>query len=548
MQHPGLPGKPSHVFDRAAEWKGLTAFAGRPLPHAMLGIVSGRRRMGKTYLLRALVEERGGFYFGATAGTEAESLRQFSAALADHARSPVPFSFATWSDAVSYLFGLAAPDRGGGLDRGGALDRGGGLDRGGALDREGAPGRESVGSSATSGAPFLVVIDEFPYLAKVAPELPSLIQREIDRFQVERSHMRLLLCGSAMSVMGGLLASTAPLRGRAQLELVVRPFGYRAAADFWGVTAEPALAARLHAVLGGTPAYRRQFLADDVPASLGDFDDWICRTVLSPFSPLFREARYLLAEEADIRDTALYHSVLAAVAQGNTTRGGIAGYIGRKSVDISHPLNVLEDSHLLAREADIFRAGKSQYRITEPLITFYEAVMRPSWARLESGQAAEVWAGSAERFAAQVAGPHFEGMCREYVLGPGRSLLRTSLGEIGGGVVSDPKARRQIQVDVAAVEQGSGGSRPTVALLGEAKWGTVMGLGHLERLRRAGELLTARGMDTEDCLLACFSAAGFSDALRAEAKQGGVALVGLEELYGAGGDRYEVGTDAAAGR
>ncbi|GAA4018691.1 hypothetical protein GCM10022384_70630 [Streptomyces marokkonensis] len=161
---------------------------------------------------------------------------------------------------------------------------------------------------------------------------------------------------------------------------------------------------------------------------LEEFDDWICRTVLSPFSPLFREARYLLAEEADIRDTALYHSVLAAVAQGNSTRGGIAGFIGRKSVDISHPLHVLEDSHLLAREADVFRAGKSQYRITEPLINFYEAVIRPAWARLESGQTRKVWAQSAERFAAQVAGPHFETVCREYILGPGRALLRSSLG------------------------------------------------------------------------------------------------------------------------
>ncbi|MEU9190635.1 ATP-binding protein [Streptomyces sp. NPDC048484] len=460
--------------------------------------------MGKTYLLRALVERHGGFYFGATAGTEAESLRQFSAALAEHAGSPVAFSFGTWDDAISYLFGLADPGT-----------RGGGASGG-----------------APPGAPFLVVIDEFPYLAKVAPELPSLIQREIDRFQGQESRMRLLLCGSAMSVMGGLLASTAPLRGRAQLELIVRPFGYRAAADFWGVAGDPALAARLHAVVGGTPAYRRQFLSDDVPATAADFDDWICRTVLSPLSPLFREARYLLAEEAEIRDTALYHSVLAAVAEGNTTRGGIAGYIGRKSVDISHPLNVLEDSHLLAREADVFRAGKSQYRIVEPLINFYEAVMRPSWARLESGQAAEVWGRAAERFAAQVAGPHFEAMCREYVLGPGRSLLSSSLGEVGGGVVTDSKARQQIQIDVAVVEPGSGGSRPSVALLGEAKWGTVMGVAHLDRLDRARELLAGRGMDTASCGLACFSAAGFTDALRAEATRGDVLLVGLDELYG----------------
>jgi hypothetical protein len=125
----------------------------------------------------------------------------------------------------------------------------------------------------------------------------------------------MLLCGSVMSVMGGLPASNAPLRGRAQLELVVRPFGYRDAAEFWDVAADPTLAVRLHAVLGGTPAYRRQFPADDVPATLDDFDPWLCRTVLSPLSPLFREARYLLAEEAEIRDTALYHSVLAAVAR-----------------------------------------------------------------------------------------------------------------------------------------------------------------------------------------------------------------------------------------
>ncbi|WP_328989302.1 ATP-binding protein [Kribbella sp. NBC_01245] len=486
--------KPSRVFDREAEWAGLAAFASRPAPHAMLGVVSGRRRMGKTYLLRALVEQLGGFYFAATAATEGESLRQFGAALAKYAGSPVSFSFANWDDAVSYLFAMATPDR------------------------------------ATEA--LLVVIDEFPYLAKTAAELPSLIQREMDRFQIEESRLRLLLCGSAMSVMGGLLSSTAPLRGRAQLELVVSPFGYRSSAEFWGVTDDPPLAARLHAVLGGTPAYRRQFLADDVPAGFDDFDAWLRRTVLSPLSPLFREARYLLAEETDIRDTALYHSVLAAVASGNATRGGIAGYIGRKAVDISHPLNVLEDSHLLRRDEDVFRSGKSQYRITEPLINFYEAVMRPAWARLESGQAAEVWAHSGERFAAQVLGPHFEAMCREYMLGEGRAHLHSQFGQVGRGVVVDPAGRQHIEIDIAVTEAGSGGSKRSVGMLGEAKWGTVVGLNHLERLSRAREVLQGRNMDTDHCVLACFSAAGFSDALRAQATaRPDVVLIDLADLY-----------------
>lgn len=487
------PAKPAQVFGRDAEWAGLASFVTRPAPHAMLGVVSGRRRMGKTYLLRALVEQQRGFYFGATAATAGESLRQFGAALAAHAGSPSPFSFANWDDAVTYLFGLATPAR--------------------------------------TNRPLVVVIDEFPYLAQTAPELPSLIQREIDRFQVEASSLRLLLCGSAMSVMGGLLASTAPLRGRAQLELVVRPFGYQESAEFWGVADDPPLAARLHAVLGGTPAYRGQFLAGDTPGSLADFDDWISRTVLSPLSPLFREARYLLAEETAVRDTALYHSVLAAVAEGNSTRGGIANYIGRKAVDISHPLNVLEDSHLLEREEDMFRSGRARYRITEPLINFYEAVMRPSWARLESGQGREVWTQSGDRFSSQVAGPHFEAICREYLLGPGQSLLAGSLGQVGRGVVTDPAGRQQIEIDVAVTERSPGSAKARVAMLGEAKWGTVIGVNQLDRLTRARDLLTTRGDDTTGCLLTFFSAKGFSEALQAESDRADVLLVSLDDLY-----------------
>ncbi|MQA98288.1 MAG: ATP-binding protein [Streptosporangiales bacterium] len=488
--------KPAHVFGREAEWRALGDFATRTTAsaeHAMLGVVSGRRRMGKTYLLRALVAELGGFYFGATAATRGESLRSFGAALAAHAGAAAPYAFETWDDAITTLFGLARAD---GRDR-----------------------------------PLVVVIDEFPYLTKMAPELPSIVQREIDRYQQEPSRMRLLLCGSAMSVMGGLLAGHAPLRGRAQLELIVRPFPYREAARFWNVDGDPALATRLHAVVGGTPAYRRQFLNDDVPEGLGDFDDWVCRTVLSPFTPLFRESRYLLAEEMEIRDNALYHSVLAAVAAGNTTRGGIANYIGRKAVDISHPLQVLEDSHLLAHEADVFRPGRAHYRITEPLINFYEAVMRPEWPLLEAGGAEEVWARSKERFAAQVAGPHFEVICRDYTLREGRRLLGGSPGRVGCGLVYDPSTRSQTEIDVGVIEPGDGGSRQAVRLLGEVKWGTVMGAGHLDRLRRARDVLAARGLETGDCALACYSAAGFTDALRAESEKDDVHLIGLSELY-----------------
>ena len=362
------------MFDRDFEWSELSRFATYDGPGATLGIVSGRRRQGKSYLLDALTTASGGLLFTATEATAPESLRDFGASLADFRGEPVPRRFENWDEAISQL--LRGPSR---------------------------------------GHPTVAVLDEFPYLARQAPELPSLIQRQLDPgARRSTGQVRLLLCGSAMSFMGKLLAGSAPLRGRAALEIVVPTFDYRMAARFWDV-ADPRTAALTNAVLGGTPAYRREFAQGDTPDGPDDFDSWVMRTVLNPARPLFREARYLLAEEPDLRDTALYHSVLAAIAEGNTTRGGIAGYIARPSTDLAHPLGVLEDAGLIAREPDLFRGNRSAYRIGKPLVAFYHAVMRPVWGDLERpGRSADVWRRMRPTFSSKVMGPHFERLCRDW--------------------------------------------------------------------------------------------------------------------------------------
>ncbi|MEV5751853.1 ATP-binding protein [Actinoallomurus sp. NPDC052308] len=475
--------KPDHLFDRDSEWRHLAAFVTREPDRPQLGVVSGRRRQGKTYLLEALTRECDGFYFGATEATETESLALFANALSEYLDAPVPLRFTGWDEAVTYLFSIAASLRG------------------------------------------PVVIDEFPYLCKASPALPSILQRELDRGVSRQTPISILLCGSAMSVMGGLLGGSAPLRGRANLELVLRPFEYPLAARFWRV-AGSRLAVLLHAIVGGTPAYRR-FVNDRSPDGLDDFDDWVLETVLDPGTPLFREARYLLEEEADVRDTALYHSILAAVASGNNTRGGIAGYIGRKAADIGHHLNVLEDSCLIRRDADLFRSGRSRYRIAEPLIVFYEVVMRPRWGLLESGRAGPIWADAAPRFSSQVVGPHFEQMCREFaMLAPSR-FFGDLPGDVGAGVVSG--GREQIEVDVVVLGPAIPGEPRRVLSLGECKWGEAMGVRHVDRLRRARDLLGGRGYDVRDTVLACYSGIGFDERLQDNSDS--IALIGLDTLY-----------------
>jgi len=472
--------KPERIFARDEEWGHLVRFASRTTDQPLLGVVTGRRRQGKTYLVQALAEQTGGMYFGATEATETESLALFAAAVGTHLGSPSPPRFDTWDDAIRFLFSLEP-----------------------------------------STGPF--VIDEFPYLSKVSPALPSILQREIDQAASVGRRTSLLLCGSAMSVMGGLLSGGAPLRGRASLELVVRPFDYRLAARFWELV-DPRLAVLVHAVAGGTPAYRR-FVDDDIPSSVDNFDEWVLRTVLSPVNPLFREARYLLEEEMEVRDSALYHSVLAAVAAGNSTRGGIANYVGRKSTDIGHHLTVLEDSGLLRRQHDVFRSRRSIYQVAEPLVVFYHVVMRPQWGLLESGRTQNVWEAARARFSSQVVGPHFEQLCRDFTLAAPAGLFAELPGQIGAGVVPDHSRHSQIEVDVVVLAPTVPGRRSKILSLGEVKWGEVMGRRHVERLERARQLLS-RDYDTSETILACYSGAGFEPDLDPT-----ILTVGLDDLY-----------------
>lgn len=335
-----------------------------------------------------------------------------------------------------------------------------------------------------------------------------------------------------MPVMGGLLAGNAPLRGRSALELVVQPFDYLTAAKFWQTDSDQGLAVLVHSIVGGTPAYREEFVAEDVPASRDDFDAWVIRTALNPAIPLFREARYLLAEETEIREPALYNSVLGAIAAGNATRGGIANYVGRKSSELVHPLNVLEDSGLITREADPFHARRSLFRIAEPLVTFYEAVMRRMWTQLEQRQSAAVWRRQRATFMANVVGPHFEALCRDWAAHAGEDVFGALPAEVAAGTVADPVNRTQIEVDVAVLSAGTPGERRQVLSLGEAKWGETMGMGHLERLRRARDLLSVKGHDITASTLACYGAAGFSGELRAAAHADPrILLVDLARLY-----------------
>ena len=99
-------------------------------------------------------------------------------------------------------------------------------------------------------------------------------------------------------------------------------------------------------------------------------------------------------------------------------------------------------------------------------------------------------------------------------------------------MVADPLRRDQIQIDVAVFAPDEPGRPRRVLSIGEATWDKVTNPGHLERLRRARDLLAVKGYDTEQTRLTCYSGAHFDSELADRAAgDPSIQLIGLDELY-----------------
>jgi hypothetical protein len=494
--------RPADLFDREREWDELSDFISDTAPGLRIAIVYGRRRQGKSYPLRRLAAAAHGFYYQALEHEPAQALAELGERLGAHL-SVGRLALANWDEAVESL-GRLAPRTSGALGTT-------------------MLGATPLGGGSSVIGPAVAVIDEFPYLLEKTPELPSLLQRAVDSSQ-ERGWpaVRLVLCGSAISVMAELLEG--PLRGRIQADLLVRPFDYLEAAHFWGIT-DPHLAFRLDAILGGTPGYRE--LVRRTPSSMDDFDAWVVDEVLSPASALFREDEWLLGEQRGLENRGLYLSVLSTVAGGATSESAIASALGRSQQSVLHPLGALVRAGFLDKDDDVLRKRRPTYRVADPIIRFHQVVRHPRAAMYEDRRGAEAWADSQQSFGSLVLGPHFEQLARRHVRSVGSALLGQPVVTVGTTVVNDAQQRAAHEVDVVALGPGSGPRRRVVEAIGEAKL-RELGVSDLRRLERIRGLLS--GAPGAQFILV--SELGFAEDLKTEAAARlDVHLISLEEIY-----------------
>ncbi len=232
--------------------------------------------------------------------------------------------------------------------------------------------------AAPSGA--VLALDEFQAFVVASPELPSVLQRWIDRASVPPRH--LAVCGSSQRMMSGLvLDASAPLYGRAREIVHLGPLEVDLLPTALG-TRTPLETASAWATWGGVPRYWE--LAADYP------DRWsaVSDLVLDQSGVLHHEPRRLLLD--DLRETARAASILALVGQGCTRMSEIAARLGQPATSLTRPLARLQDLGLLRREtpwsADPRSAKQSLYGIADPFLAFWYRFVDPARSRLAAGQ------------------------------------------------------------------------------------------------------------------------------------------------------------------
>jgi uncharacterized protein len=487
--------QPTDLFARETEWQDLAGFVGGSDP-VRIGIVYGRRRQGKSWLLRRVARAAGGIYTMALEHDRLSALGRFSNAVAEASGlAGLRFQLADWEEALRTARTMLA----------GANRR-------------------------------VLVLDEFPYLLEHSPELPSVLQALYDDMRNEpaQTPLRIILCGSAISVMEQLLSGSSPLRGRTQLELRLQPFDYRTSARYWNV-AEPELGFLVDAVFGGTAGYR-DLVQFELPPETGAFPSWLSQTVLNPASALFTEAEFLLREDPRVRDRALYYAILEAVSAGKSSPTAIGGAVGRARTALGHPLGVLTSSGYLISSEDIRKQRNASLRVADPIVRFHQLITRPRLSQFEERRFADAWAASQPTFKSQILGPHFEHLAREWVRRfASESSVGGNVGEVGFTVVADRQAGKNLEIDVVGLASGERRQSKTSRILciGEAKSSdcerTLRDLSRLDRMRG---LLVAEGADCAHAKLLLFGRSGFASELKAVAgDRGDVELIDLRRIY-----------------
>ena len=313
-----------------------------------------------------------------------------------------------------------------------------------------------------SKAKALVVIDELPWLL---PGTEAEIERALSSIQAvveeerERSQLKLVLCGSAISQMQALMSERGPLHGRLRA-LELRPLRYRQARVFLD-TLDPVRRVERFAITGGMPRYLSELRR-------GALENVICSRVLDRDGPLWNEARAVLEQE--LKQPGVYFSILEQLATGEKEVEKIASGARVENAIVSRYLATLAELRIVHRKLPAGAAPSSRgghWELSDPFLRFWFRFVFPFQAELETGLRAEdLWESAVKPALSDHVAAVFEDLCRDWTRASyGATAQR--FGSWWGNARNDLRRTGQRSTEEIDIV-GLSSSRVTV--IGECRW------------------------------------------------------------------------------
>lgn len=301
-------------------------------------VIYGRRRVGKTTLIKEFLKKKTAFYFLATEELESQSMKRLAGVVAratNHSFMQKAV-FTDWLD----LFHVIADYK---------------------------PEEKKV-----------LVIDEFPYLVKTNQAFPSILQNAWDEF-LKDSNVMLILSGSLIGMMRKYaLSYDSPLYGRRTSQMRLAPLTFTDVYEALNLPFDQAT--EQYAVTGGVPKYL-EFFEDG-----RELVDQLKDAVLSKSGFLYEEPFFLLKSES--MTAVNYFSIIKAIADGNHKLGKIAGALGQETSALTPYLSTLADLGFIEKRTPVTeknpeKSRKGLYFISDNFIRFWFRYVYPYKGELE---------------------------------------------------------------------------------------------------------------------------------------------------------------------
>ncbi|EHP69073.1 MAG: ATP-binding protein [Metallosphaera yellowstonensis] len=305
---------------------------------AQLIVIYGRRRIGKTELIKQFIRGKRALYHLSTTEGLVGNLRKLKEAMANFTGKSYFRSLNVNLDDLLIYFG------------------------------------DEIGGRA------VLVIDEFQYLIEADRSVVSLVQRAWDE-RLKSTEIFLIITGSSVGMMENeVLSNRSPLYGRRTGSWKVTQLSFPYLIEFFpGKTMEELV--KIWSVLGGVPFYLSQFDRDRT------VEENVRNKVMRKGNVLYDEPLYLLREE--FREQRVYTSILRALSQGYNTVSKISEVTGIDRTNLSSYLDRLEENEIVERVIP-YGMKRGWYEIKDNFFEFWFRFVYSNISDLEIDRVDEV--------------------------------------------------------------------------------------------------------------------------------------------------------------